>query len=223
MAGAAVQLMCLAGANSRTGFLIFGVGVLIIVLLNVNRPETLIRIGLAAFVGMAMIAVVSPGTPRLILDLFTGQSSDRNVELRVSRIPLVLNYLDERPFIGAGYLTNDARQRQLWDNSYLGALSEGGMLSAISFFLFISAVAVVGAKATIRSRLTDIAASGAFYAGVGLLVGGTTFDAWQFAQYFPTCLCLMAAGLAQAQSVEGRGRREAAATAVEAIIADEVT
>ena len=45
-------------------------------------------------------------------------------------------------------------------------------------------------------------------AALALIVGGATFDAWTFDQFFPTCVCLLGLGLGRSAVVLRRNSQE---------------
>ena len=192
-----INLVAMAPTNSRTGFFILALTLPVIAILNWRRLYDLVIASVVGVAGLGALFVVSPSTPRLILNSFTGQAPDHNVDVRLERIPLVMGFLEDRPLLGAGYLTHDNRIT-FWDNAYLHGLAEMGILGFTSLLFFL-------VSATIRC-LTALSASGfrrdlaifGFMGGAGLLIGGTTFDAWTFGQFLPMCLVLLALGVSQA-------------------------
>lgn len=188
----AAQLLGLAFANSRTGMLVAAGCAPFLIASLVRRPLRLIALAGAGALMVLLIAVLSPSTLRLALDTATFVERDHNVEVRVERIPLILDYLSERPLLGAGYLTNDATVRQLWDNAYLNALSELAMVGFGCLLAFFITWAVTGYRVGSASELDTTLRLGAAVGGAGLLLAGLTLDAWSFDQFLPLMLVLMA-------------------------------
>lgn len=199
-----VQLAALGTTASRTGFLLLALaGVLVLFTQIRHLPRSAPVIATLA-VGGLVLASVAPRTPRLILNLFTNPTSDHNVAVRVSKIEFISGFLERRPLIGAGYLTHDRRLVE-FDNSYFVFVVELGMLGLlvlVAFFLvvFFRSYGALSAASAEEQPLLVIGA----VAGITLLVGGATFGAWSFAQFFPTCLILMAIGLSRSDEIRAR-------------------
>ena len=152
--------------------------------------------------------MISPNTPRLILNFVTGQQTDQNVAVRTSKYELLPELIEKRPFLGAGFETSDPAL-VLFDNAYLTELVELGI---VGLALLLGFLLVVAARSFSSLRRVDradqpIVLSGVL-AAVVLFVGMATFDVMSFAQLFPTCLIVMALGLARADGVRRRRLQE---------------
>lgn len=189
----ALAVLGLTATNSRTGMLVLAVCALLFVLLNADRPLLLVHIGIWAMAVFSVLVIIAPETFRIALDLFTGQR-DHNIQVRIDRVPVVLQFLEDRPLLGAGYLTNDAVTRQLWDNAYLHSLSELGLLGTAATVVFFASATWRPITARIYGRSTEGPLLVGAYGGAALLVGGMAFDAWTFDQFLPLCIALLAIG-----------------------------
>lgn len=195
-------------ANSRTGFVLIVALVLPLLLLATPRLPAVIQWSIPVFFAMVIAFAVSPETPRLLLNSFTDPGSDPNTQIRVERFERLPELTAERPFLGAGYLTHDP-EIQIFDNGYNLALVELGILGLAAFLVFVitslircwTAAARAGPDEVILPIVGVIAA-------LALIAGGTTFDAWTFDQFFPTCICLLGLGLGRSAVVLRRDSKE---------------
>ncbi len=210
---ALIQMAAAAATNSRTGFVMVIVIGLVVAVIYSYRTNQLIQLAFVAMVSVPIIFVVSPETPRLLLNFFTGVQTDQNVDVRLERFALLPDLIAERPFVGAGYLTHDPGI-QIFDNAYNLAVVELGFVGLGLIIAFIITVLIRTMAAAFRHRRTEtgLVAIGAV-AALSLLLGGTTFDAWTFDQFLPTCILLMGLGAARADALWDRHARQAAADA----------
>jgi O-antigen ligase len=206
-----VLLMALGTASSRTGFLLIAVLALVIGIVQVRRVPRSLPLVAMLMLGAAAMAVVAPGTPRLILNFFTGQDTDHNTEVRVSKIAALPELLERRPAIGAGYLTSDPSVI-IFDNSYFTELVELGVLGLLLLIAFILVVTFrpFGVLAIAPREEHALLLAGVL-GGISLLVVSATFDVLSFDQFLPMTLLLMAIGLARSDVVR-RAEREPAKT-----------
>ena len=210
VAAVLIQLVSIGAVNQRTGFLALALVVLVIALTNIPRLPTALPLLLWSAVGTLIIALISPNTPRLVLNFFTGQSTDHNYAVRVSKYDLVPVLLGRRPVLGAGFLTSDPSV-VIFDNAYLTALVELGILGTALLLFFLAAVAGRSIAMLTASPETDRPIfMAAIVAALTLFVTMATFDVLSFAQLFPTSLILMALGAARADV----HRRQAILTSV---------
>ncbi|MGI9641436.1 MAG: O-antigen ligase family protein [Acidimicrobiia bacterium] len=195
-------------ANSRTGFVIIVGLALPLLLLATPRLPTVIRWSIPVLFAMAIAFTVSPETPRLLLNSFTDPGSDPNTQIRLERLDRLPELTAERPFLGAGYLTHDPAI-QIFDNGYNLALVELGILGLAAFLAFVMASLIRSWSGAVRAGPDEIILPIAgVIAALALLVGGTTFDAWTFDQFFPTCICLLGLGLGRSAVILRRGSEE---------------
>jgi hypothetical protein len=201
----AVVLMAAAAAtNSRTGFvMVIVIGALIAAIYS-YRTNELLQISFVGLLGIPLIFVVSPDTPRLLLNFFTGVRTDQNVDVRIERFAILPDLIAESPWVGAGYLTHDPGI-QIFDNAYNLAVVELGFVGLGLMVAFFFTVIIRTLSAAVRYRRNDsgLLAMGAV-AGVSMLLGGATFDAWTFDQFLPTCVILMGLGVARADAMWDR-------------------
>jgi O-antigen ligase len=195
------QVLALPVTNSRTGFFVLILAGLGIAFLQIRKwPIALpLALGLAGLMGLAF--VISPQTPRLLLNSLTQPDNDPNIVVRVSRAEMVPDLMSERPLIGPGYITTDVGE-VLFDNAYYKALLELGVvgfLLLLSFFLacFARCAGALDRSASSEQPLVLAGALGVLC----LLFGGATFDAWTFDQFLPTCLILLGIGVGRADVV----------------------
>ena len=201
----AVVLMAAASAtNSRTGFVMVIVIGGIIAAIYSYRTNELLQIGFVGILGTPLIFVVSPDTPRLLLNFFTGVRTDQNVDVRIERFAILPDLIAESPWVGAGYLTHDPGI-QIFDNAYNLAVVELGFIGLGLMLAFFATVIIRTMSAAVRYRRSDsgLLAMGAV-AGFSMLLGGATFDAWTFDQFLPTCVILMGLGVARADALWDR-------------------
>lgn len=211
VAALVLTTLALPLANSRTAFFILGISALPLLLLLVRSWPRLIPLTLGGLVAAAASFAVSPGTPRLILNSFTNPSQDENTQVRVERFALLPEMIERRPVLGAGYLSHDPAI-QIFDNAYNLALVELGIVGLALVVLFFLTALNWCRKAF--QRCTDPAEAlvplVGVIAGLALLAGGMTFDAWTFDQFLPTCLILLGVGSGRAVVILRRpdsGRR----------------
>lgn len=194
-------------ANSRTGFVIIVALVLPLLLLAIPQLPSVIRWSIPVLFAMAIAFAVSPETPRLLLNSFTDPGSDPNTQIRVERFERLPELTAERPFLGAGYLTHDPAI-QIFDNGYNLALVELGILGLAAFIAFVVTSLVRSWTGAIRAGPDEVILPiVGVIAALALLAGGTTFDAWTFDQFFPTCICLLGLGLGRSAVVLRRGSK----------------
>jgi O-antigen ligase len=203
--------MALGTASSRTGFLLIAVLALVIGIVQVRRVPRSLPLVAMLMLGAAAMAVVAPGTPRLILNFFTGQDTDHNTEVRVSKIAALPELLERRPAIGAGYLTSDPSVI-IFDNSYFTELVELGVLGLLLLIAFLLVVTFrpFGVLAIAPREEHALLLAGVL-GGISLLVVSATFDVLSFDQFLPMTLLLMAIGLARSDVVR-RAERDPAKT-----------
>lgn len=205
LAGAgALLVLALPVSNSRTGFFIIALVALPIIVLSARNASRIVIWSIPFFALLAAGAVISPRTPRLILNSFLNPGDDPNTVVRFTRFSRIPDLLDDRPFVGAGYLTKDPAL-QIFDNAYNKWLIELGIVGLAVFVAFILACLVMCWRA---ARIAEPGERILPVAGVVgilcLLAGGTTFDAWTFDQFFPTILILMGLGLGRSALILNR-------------------
>ena len=195
-------------SNSRTGFVIIVGLALPLLLLATPRLPTVIQWSIPVIFAMVIAFAVSPETPRLLLNSFADPGSDPNTQIRVERIERVPELMEERPFLGAGYLTHDPAI-QIFDNGYNLALVELGILGLVAFLAFVLTSLVRCWTGSARAGPDEVILPiVGVIAALALIVGGATFDAWTFDQFFPTCVCLLGLGLGRSAVVLRRNSQE---------------
>lgn len=198
---AAVLMIGLPVANSRTGFVIVVLLTLPLLVLLVEKTPKILTWAVPLVFASAIAFAVSPGTPRLLLNSFTNPGADPNTTVRIERFSRIPELLEARPFLGAGYLTYDP-QIQFFDNAYNLALIELGIIGLIVAVVFFIACLIRTWTGAVRAKGTEAVLPIAGVIGtLAILAGGLTFDAWTFDQFFPTCLILMGLGLGRSAVV----------------------
>jgi O-antigen ligase len=207
-AAAGLLLLALPVSNSRTGFFIVAlVAIPVLVLMSRNAVRVVLWT-LPLFAVLTAGAVISPRTPRLILNSFLNPGNDPNTVVRFTRFSRIPDLLDDRPFIGAGYLTKDPAL-QIFDNAYNKWLIELGIIGLVLFLLFILASLVMCWRAARIAEPEERMLPVAGVIGIlALLAGGATFDAWTFDQFFPTILILMGLGLGRSALILHRPNQD---------------
>jgi hypothetical protein len=204
----AILVLSLPVANSRTGFVILAALAAPLLVLMIDKVPAMLLWSLPLFFMMSMAFALSPETPRLLLNSFTDPGSDQNTPVRLERFERIPELLDDRPFVGAGYLTHDP-QIQFFDNAYNLALIELGIIglaAVVSFFIACLVRSWAGAvRAGPSERILPVVG---VIGALALLAGGATFDAWSFEQFFPTCLILIGLGLGRTAVVMRRDNAE---------------
>ncbi len=203
-----LQLFAMGATNQRTGFVVLATLAVVILFTQIRRlPSTFPLMAAAAIAGLGVF-VFSPRTPRLILNFITGQQTDRNVEVRLSKYEVLPELLERRPLLGAGYLTHDPLM-VTFDNGYLTALVEFGI---IGFAVFIAFLLVVAGRAftsmTRAQRADQPILLSALLAVTVLFASMASFDVMSFTQFFPTVLIVMAIGTARADELHRHRLRD---------------
>jgi len=205
---ASLLLIGLPLANSRTGYVILVALAIPVAFLVIEKLPSLILWSIPLILAGAIAFAVSPETPRLLLNSFTDPGDDPNTVVRIERFQRLPELIDERPYLGAGYLTFDP-QIQFFDNAYNLALVELGIIGLASVLMFFFSCLVRCWVGTIHASRREAMLPIAGVIGVlALLAGGATFDAWTFDQFFPTCLILIGLGLGRSAVILRRDNAE---------------
>jgi hypothetical protein len=201
-----VQLVGVGATNQKTGFLALAAVVILLGVTQASRLPKAVPLIISSVIGFGLISVLSPETPRLILNFFTGETTDHNMAVRVSKYALLPELVGRRPLIGAGWITNDPSVA-LFDNAYLTQLVELGVLGLLLVLGFLLVVGhrpfSVYAVAPEEDQPLLIAA---MCASVTLFITMATFDVLSFDQLFPTCLIVLAIGLARTDAIRREER-----------------
>jgi O-antigen ligase len=203
-----VQLVALGATNERTAFVVIAAIVVVVVFAEIKKLPTALPLIGAAVIGGAALLVVSPNTPRLILNFITGHQTDHNVVGRAALYAVFPELLEQRPLIGAGFATGDP-DLVIFDNGYLTELVELGI---VGFALLLGFLLVVAGRSFASLRRAERADQpillAAVLAAVVLLAGMTTFDAMSYVQLFPSVLIVLALGLSRADELRRHPRRQ---------------
>lgn len=196
--------------NSRTGFVIVGAAALPLAILMVKELPRLIPLLLAISLFMGVAFAISPQTPRLLLNSVTRSDEDANTQVRIERFSRVPELLEERPIVGAGYLTHDTENVQLFDNAFNMAIIEFGLLGFALTMWWLLACLVRSWAGSIRARRNEIVLTiGGVAAVLSLLAGAATFDAWTFDQFLPTALIVTGVAVGRADVILRREAKRA--------------
>lgn len=206
MVAGGIVVLALPVTNSRTAFVMIGAALLPIAILHVRRLPQMIISAMPMLVVLALSFAISPQTPRLLLNSVTNPGGDQNTTVRIERFSRVPELLDERPFIGAGYLTHDP-DIQIFDNAYNKGVIEFGIVGfALVILFFFTALATTWSATTKAKKLEIVLPAVGVIAALSLFAAAATFDAWTFDQFFPTCLILLGVGLGRAAVILHRER-----------------
>lgn len=209
LAGVVIGL-ALPVTNSRTAFVILMASAIPFMILHIRQLPRLILWALPFVAVLAVAFAISPSTPRLLLNSLTNPEEDQNTTVRLERFSRVPELLEERPLIGAGYLTHDT-DIQLFDNAFNKAIIEFGIVGFAVVVSFFFSALVVCWRGTIRAGPKEIVLPAVgVIAGLALFASAATFDAWTFDQFFPTCIMLLGLGLGRSTVIlhrERSGRR----------------
>jgi hypothetical protein len=197
-------LLGLPASNSRTGFLIV---IVMAIPLAFSLGRFLPRFLPAAVLGAVLMAasfIISPATPRLLLDSLTQPTQDQNVNVRVERFAVLPDLLSPRYAFGAGYMTHDV-EIQLFDNAYNLGLIEFGIVGLAVVLLFFLSILNRCRRALHLARPNEFILPFAGIAAVGsLLVAMSTLDALSFDQYFPGLMLVMGLGVGRSALILSR-------------------
>jgi polysaccharide biosynthesis protein PslJ len=204
MVATAVLLIGLPVSNSRTGFVILVVATVPFLILASRNLVRMIPLSLGVAVVFVAAFIVSPQTPRLLLNSFTNPDQDHNTQVRLSKFDSIPELIADRPFFGTGYLTHDPTI-QIFDNAYNLALVETGIIG-LAFFVLFFVLILSRCWSAFRSasKREAILPFAGLVAAMTVLVGGATFDAWTFDQFFPTALIIMGLGAGRSAVIQRR-------------------
>jgi len=192
---AVILVLALPVPNSRTAFVMLAAAVIPFFILLVDELPKLVPLALVLLLALSASFIVSPQTPRLLLNSVTRADEDQNTQIRLERFERIPELLAPRPILGAGYLTHDPHI-QIFDNAFNLGLIEFGILGLIlTVWWFLCCL--VRAWSASRWAQPDekvLPVIGALTI-IALLAGSAVFDAWTFDQYFPTCLVVLGASM----------------------------
>jgi polysaccharide biosynthesis protein PslJ len=114
---------------SRTGILAAAVA-LVVTAIAWNWRQRIIGLATAGVAAIAL-GVVVPGLIGTFRWLIFGASEDPSVTARLDRVPLVMEQVSERPWLGWGIGTFSPDEDFLLDNQYFGTLIETGVVGLL--------------------------------------------------------------------------------------------
>jgi len=221
----AVLVLALPVANSRTAFVMLGIAAVPLAILMIKEIPKLIPWGLAMLLGLMLAFVLSPQTPRLLLDSITRSGQDQNTQIRLERFQRIPELLAARPIVGAGYLTHDP-DIQIFDNAFNLGLIEFGILGLVFTLWWFLSILVRSWTATRWAKRDEkvLPITGALTV-IGLLAASSVFDAWTFDQFFPTSLVVLGVAVGTSDVILQRRRaawaRSSRLDSVEASVSEE--
>jgi len=209
----AVLVIAMPVPNSRTGFVIVGLAAIPLLVLMIKELPRIIPLILVLSMFMGLAFVISPETPRLLLNSVTRSDEDQNTQIRIERFSRVPELLESRPVVGAGYLTHDTKNVQLFDNAFNMAIIEFGILGFVLAMWWLLAGLGRSWAGTVRARRDEVVLTiGGVAAVIALLAGGSTFDAWTFDQFLPTALVVLGVAVGRSDVILRRGSADGPAT-----------
>ena len=182
---------------SRSGILAFFVALIILLAgWTWRQRANAALLGLAA---LPLLWLVIPGLVGTLRNMFTNTQDDLSIQVRIDRIPLVLDLFRERPWIGIGRGTFGREDYFLLDNQVYVTLIETGVIGlGITIFL-LGAGSYFGLAVKYRPYATReqihmgrVLASSIAAAGVSTV----TFDAFHYRIFMGVLFLLL--GLAGA-------------------------
>lgn len=209
-----ILVLALPVSNSRTAFVMLALAAFPLFLLLIDKLPKVIPLLLAGMLALGVAFVLSPETPRLLVDSVFRSDEDPNTQIRLERFERIPELLAPRPVVGAGYLTHNP-EIQIFDNAYNLGLIEFGILGLIFTIWWFLCILVRCWTATRWSDESErfIPIAGAVVL-IAMMAGSTVFDAWTFDQFFPTCLVIFGVAVGTSDRVirRERARRAVAAT-----------
>lgn len=196
----ALQLLAVGATNQRTGFVVLAAIAVVVAITQINRLPSALPLAAMTAVGGVAVAVLSPNTPRLILNFITGQQTDHNVAVRTSKYEIFPDLIERRPILGAGFTTSDP-ELVTFDNGYLTGFVEFGIVGFGLLLAFLLVITGRSFAALHKARLPDqpILLAG-ILAAITFFTSMTTFDVMSFSQLFPDALVVIAVGVARADA-----------------------
>jgi hypothetical protein len=203
-----LQLLAIGATNQRTAFVALAAMGLVYAVTQVDKLPRMLPLAAAAGFGAVIVAVLSPSTPRLILNFATGQTPDHNVAVRTSKYALLPELIERRPWIGPGFSTSDPSQ-VIFDNAYLTELVELGIVGMALLLTFLVIIAFRALVSMRNAPASDrVILLSAVLAATALFATMATFDVMSFGQLFPTALVVLGIGLARADALKRARTRQ---------------
>lgn len=165
---------------SRSGVVALAVGMG--VLAFAWSPRRLLNIGVGAVAFTAVLWAAVPGLIGTIRGMFLNAADDPSVIARKERVPLVVDYIAEHPWLGHGYGTFSVEDYLLVDNQFFVTAISTGLIGLTVFIALV--LTGIGLAFLVRMVAADFetrhlaqAVAGALAA---LLVCAYTFDAFHY-------------------------------------------
>ncbi|MEQ6902452.1 O-antigen ligase family protein [Nocardioides sp. YIM 152588] len=142
-------------AVSRSGIVAFASAAIVLVIgWPAHRRKLMIGVGVALLVAMKLVA---PGLLGTFVGLFRNAGNDTSISWRTHDYATARELIAQHPWLGRGIGTWYAPKHEVFDNQYLGALVETGILGLVTFLGIL--VAAVYAAWRVRSLARTHAAS----------------------------------------------------------------
>ena len=178
LAGLACALLGLAVpmSVSRSGIVAGTVG-LVVLAAGWTWQQRLRAIGIAAIL-VPLLWLTIPGLVGTIRSMFTGRETDDSIQGRLERIPRIIEYIRERPWLGRGEGTFNMEEYFVVDNGLYLKLIETGVVGTAAFaLLLLTAIYLAVAVAQDSDPTTAHMARGISASLAALGVSYVTFDA----------------------------------------------
>ena len=137
LAGLACVLLGLAVpmSVSRSGIVAVMVG-LVVLAAGWTWQQRLRAIGIAGIL-VPLLWLTIPGLVGTIRSMFTGRETDDSIQGRLERIPRIIEYIRERPWLGRGEGTFNMEEYFVVDNGLYLKLIETGVVGTAAFALLL--------------------------------------------------------------------------------------
>lgn len=165
-------------SSSRSAWVGLVIGVLVLVPV-MNRAQ---RIGVVSglFAGLVALFVLVPGMLGMIAGMFGNASDDSSIQSRLNAYVIAESFIARSPWWGRGLFTFLPRY-QIFDNQYLLALVETGLIGLAALVGMVAVAALCGVAAS-RTKDPDMSAL-SLATTAGVVVGGAQlafFDGFSF-------------------------------------------
>lgn len=165
---------------SRSG--VVALAVAMTVLAFAWAPRRLVNMGVGAVGFTAVLWAAVPGLIGTIRGMFMNAEIDPSVMARKERVPIVMDYIAEHPWLGHGFGTFSVEEYLLVDNELFVTAISTGLVGLAAFLGLILAGVVIGLLVRMVSEDAGTQHLGQALAAslAGLLVCLYTFDAFHY-------------------------------------------
>lgn len=146
------------------------------------RPRRLLNMGVGAVAFTAVMWASVPGLIGTIRGMFTNAEHDPSVIARKERVPIVMDYIGQQPWLGHGFGTFSVEEYLLVDNEFFVTAISTGIIGLAAFVGLILTGIVLGLLVRMIAADDETQHLGQAIAGslAGLLVCLYTFDAFHY-------------------------------------------